>query len=67
MREMGQLAEANWRAQSEGNVPDPRWIRMKNGLITKLQDELARRLADLDQIRDGLEARLDLQIAIRIE
>ena len=67
MREMGQLAEANWRAQSEGNVPDPRWIRMKNGLITKLQDELARRLAELDQIRDGLEARLDLQIAIRIE
>ena len=67
MREMGQLAEANWRAQSEGNVPDPRWIRMKNGLITKLQDELARRLADLDQIRDGLDARLDLQIAIRIE
>ena len=67
MREMAQLADADWTARSEGSVPDPRWVRMKNGLITKLQDELARRLADLDQIRDGLEARLDLQIAIRIE
>ena len=67
MREMAQLAEADWTARSEGRMPDPRWVRMKNGLITKLQDELARRLADLDQIRDGLDGRLDLRVAIQIE
>ena len=67
MREMSQLAEADWTARSEGRMPDPRWVRMKNSLITKLQDELARRLAELDQIRDGLEGRLDLRIAIQIE
>jgi hypothetical protein len=67
MREMAQLADADWTARSEGRMPDPRWVRMKNSLITKLQDELARRLAELDQIRDGLEGRLDLRIAIQIE
>ena len=67
MREMAQLAEADWAARSEGRLSDPRWVRMKNSLITKLQDELARRLAELDQIRDGLEGRLDLRIAIQIE
>ena len=67
MREMAQLADADWTARSEGRVPDPRWVRMKNSLITKLQDELARRLTELDQIRDGLEGRLDLRIAIYIE
>ena len=67
MREMAQLAEADWAARSEGRLPDPRWVRMKNSLITKLQDELARRLSELDLIRDGLEGRLDLRIAIQIE
>jgi superfamily II DNA or RNA helicase len=67
MREMAQLADADWNARSEGRLPDPRWVRMKNSLITKLQDELARRLAELDHIRDGLEGRLDLRIAIHIE
>ena len=66
-REMAQLAEADWTAHREGRLPDPRWVRMKNGLITKLQDELARRLAELEQIRDQLEGRLDLRVAIRIE
>ena len=66
-REMAQLAEADWTAHREGRLPDPRWVRMKNGLITKLQDELARRLAELEQIRDQLEGCLDLRVAIRIE
>jgi superfamily II DNA or RNA helicase len=67
LREMGQLAEADWTARSEGRAPDPRWVRMKNSLITKLQDELARRLAELDHIRDNLEGRLDLRVAIQLE
>jgi len=67
MREMGQLADADWTARAEGRMPDPRWVRMKNSLITKLQDELARRLADLDHIRDNLEGRLNLRVAIQID
>ncbi len=67
MREMGQLADADWTARAEGRMPDPRWVRMKNSLITKLQDELARRLADLDHIRDNLEGHLNLRVAIQIE
>ncbi len=66
-REMAQLAEADWTARSEGRTPDPRWVRMKNSLITKLQDGLARRLAELDQIRDNLEGSLKLRVAIQIE
>ena len=66
-REMSQLAEADWTAHREGRLPDPRWVRMKNGLITKLQDGLANRLAELDQIRDQLEGRLDLRVAMQIE
>ena len=67
LREMGQLADADWTARSEGRLPDPRWVRMKNSLITKLQDELARRLSDLDHIRDNLEGSLNLRFAIHIE
>ena len=67
LREMGQLADADWTARSEGRLPDPRWVRMKNSLITKLQDELARRLSDLDHIRDNLEGSLNLRVAIHIE
>ena len=67
LREMGQLADADWSARAEGRLPDPRWVRMKNSLITKLQDELARRLADLDHIRDNLEGCLNLRVAIQIE
>jgi len=66
-REMGQLSEADWTARAEGKIPDPRWVRMKNSLITKLQDELAKRLAELDQIRDNLEGELELRIAIQLE
>ena len=40
---------------------------MKNSLITKLQDELAKRLAELDQIRDNLDGSLELRIAIQLE
>ena len=67
LREMGQLADADWTARSEGRLPDPRWVRMKNSLITRLQDELARRLEELDHIRDNLEGRLNLRVAIHIE
>ena len=66
LREMGQLADADWTARSEGREPDPRWVRMKNSLITRLQDELARRLEELDHIRDNLEGRLNLRVAIHI-
>jgi superfamily II DNA or RNA helicase len=66
-REMGQLSEADWTARAEGKIPDPRWVRMKNSLITKLQDELAKRLSELDQIRDNLEGNLELRIAIQLE
>ena len=64
---MGQLSEADWTARAEGRLPDPRWVRMKNSLITKLQDELAKRLAELDQIRDNLDGSLELRIAIQLE
>ncbi len=57
-REMGQLVEADWNAKAEGRVPDPRWVRMKNSLITKLQDELQRRLLDLEHLRENLDGAL---------
>ena len=33
----------------------------------KLQDELAKRLSELDQIRHDLKGRLDLRVAIQFE
>ncbi len=66
-REMSQLSDANWRAREEGKQPDPRWVRMKNILISRLQDSLATRLNDLDNMRENLTTNLNLQIAIRIE
>ncbi len=66
-REMAQLSEADWAARSEGRLSDPRWIRMKNGLISRLQNELANRLRELDRIRENLDGSLNLRVAIRIE
>lgn len=66
-REMAQLAEANWTARSEGRQADPRWVRMKNGLITRLHDELAARLIELERLRESLTGSLDLRISIRLE
>ena len=66
-REMAQLSDADWTARTEGRLPDPRWVRMKNGLISRLQDELANRLQELDRIRENLSGSLNLQVAIQIE
>ena len=66
-REMGQLAEADWNARAEGKVPDPRWIRMKNSLITKLQGQLERRLLELEHLRQNLDGKLVLRVAIELE
>ena len=66
-REMGQLAEADWNAKAEGKVPDPRWIRMKNSLITKLQGQLERRLLELEHLRQNLDGKLVLRVAIELE
>lgn len=65
-REMGQLAEADWAARTEGREPDPRWVRMKNGLISRLQEELAERCRQLDALREDLNGRLEPRIAIRL-
>ena len=67
MREMAQLSEADWLARSEGRPPDPRWVRMKNGLISRLQNELANRLRELEDIRENLNGTLNLRVAIQIE
>ena len=67
MREMAQLSEADWLARSEGKPPDPRWVRMKNGLISRLQNELASRLRELEEIRENLTGHLSLRVAIQID
>ena len=66
-REIGQLTEADWNARGEGDVPDPRWVRMKNSLITKLQNELEKRLVELDRIRENLSCSLELRVAIKLQ
>ena len=66
-REMAQLSEADWRAKEEGKQPDPRWVRMKNSLISRLHEGLANRLKELDKIRDDLSTKLEIRVAIRLE
>ncbi|MDP6899501.1 MAG: SNF2-related protein [Candidatus Thalassarchaeaceae archaeon] len=66
-REMAQLFDADMRAREEGKLPDPRWIRMKNGMISRLQDDLAKRLIQLEQMKKELSGELKLRIAIRLE
>ena len=40
---------------------------MKNGLISRLQNELANRLRELEGIRENLNGSLNLRVAIQIE
>lgn len=66
-REMAQLSEADWRAKEEGKQPDPRWVRMKNSLISQLHDGLSNRLKELDKISEELSTKLEVRVAIRLE
>jgi superfamily II DNA or RNA helicase len=66
-REMHQLNDAQHRAQYEGIQPDERWVRMKEGMISKLQDELANRLRELDRISDCLNAEICARIVVKLD
>jgi superfamily II DNA or RNA helicase len=66
-REMNQLSDAEHRAQFEGTQPDERWVRMKEGLISRLQDELANRLRDLDRISECLNAEINARIVVKLD
>ena len=65
-RERLQLAQAEERARHTGEPPDPRWVRMKQGLIRRLQDERSQRLAHLETLRDEVAMRLEPRIAVRL-
>ena len=62
----------NWQRRTgmrkqKGRCQDPRWIRMKNSLITKLQGQLERRLLELEHLRQNLDGKLVLRVAIELE
>jgi hypothetical protein len=66
-REREQLRAAAIREQHGGRPVDHRWVRMKNGLIERLRNELDERILHLEKIRESLQAELSARIIIQLE
>lgn len=65
-RERLQLAQAQERARTTGEPTDPRWIRMKQGLIRRLEAELTQRLAELEAVAEHVAMRLAPRVVVRL-
>ena len=66
-RERDQVAQARWRQYHQDRPIDVRWLRMKEGMISRLRTELDDRIERLDRVREGLQAELSARIVVKLE
>ena len=64
--EQEQIRKAEWDCMLRNEVLDPRWIRMKRGMIRSLHEQLSNRVAEIEQIRDDMQANISFPIIVRI-
>lgn len=64
--EKQQIRDATWKAEQRGEVVDFRWLRMKEGLIRRLRDELLEHLRQLERLEHDFSADLSERIIIRL-
>jgi len=64
--EQEQIRKAEWDCMLRNEVVDPRWLRMKRGMIRSLHEQLSNRVAEIEQIRDDMQANISFPIIVRI-
>ena len=45
---------------------DPRWLRMKRGIIRSLHEQLSNRVTEIERIRDDMQANISFPVIVRI-
>jgi hypothetical protein len=65
-REQTQISDAQHKAERDEIPVNFRWLRMKQGLIRRLQEELGNRIAELDRLEHDLSGDLSAKIIIKI-
>ena len=65
-RELMQLEQSKIRAKDSQKELDPRYERMKRGLIAKLHVELQKRLDELEEISNSFQTELKPRLIIKI-
>ena len=65
-REESQILDAERKAERDDDVVNYLWLRMKRGLIRRLQEELAQRICELDRLEHDLSGSLKARIIIKL-
>ncbi|MBA45821.1 MAG: hypothetical protein CMB31_04470 [Euryarchaeota archaeon] len=61
-----QIRKAEWNSMLKGEMVDPRWLRMKRGIIRSLHEQLSYRVTEIERIRDNMQANISFPIIVRI-
>ncbi|MBC8437646.1 MAG: SWF/SNF helicase family protein, partial [Euryarchaeota archaeon] len=65
-REREQIQAAKMKEFHTDEPPDPRWLRMKLGMIERLTVEMDERILTLEKIREGVQAELSAPFVIKL-
>ena len=61
-----QIRKAEWNSMLKNENVDPRWLRMKRGIIRSLHEQLSNRVTEIERIRDDMQANISFPIIVRI-
>ena len=61
-----QIRKAEWNSMLKNETVDPRWLRMKRGIIRSLHEQLSNRVIEIERIRDDMQANISFPIIVRI-
>ena len=61
-----QIRKAEWNSMLKNETIDPRWLRMKRGIIRSLHEQLSNRVTEIARIRDDMQANISFPIIIRM-
>lgn len=61
-----QIRKAEWNSMLKNETVDPRWLRMKRGIIRSLHEQLSNRVTEIERIRDDMQANISFPIIVRI-
>ncbi len=64
--EQEQIRKAEWNCLLRDETIDPRWLRMKRGIIRSLHEQLSNRVTEIERIRDDMQANISFPMVVRI-
>ena len=64
--EQEQIRKAEWNCLLRDETLDPRWLRMKRGMIRSLHQQLSNRVTEIERIKDDMQANISFPVVVRI-